>query len=543
MKKVVSFALAVMMAFTAIMVGGVEEAKADDVTYTEVTLADASFDDFWNNWSYDASDFVDGEAWPATSKAENSTVEFWRGQATEAWIYAKSGVTLEAGTYRMSVSAKASNDIGVRFALGGNNKSDVVAMASSDYATYSAELTLAEAGEVWIGFDILVDINKEDNITEGWTVIDKITLEKVTTTSSNPNPPAEITYTYDVAIVQEDKTVSDVSTADGVGATGEDVVFTAKIKKTGSDGSVVDVTELGELHLYWYDKTADVTTADTLTFTVNKSEAGEYWFDVTLQDAEWKEKDKTWFGIVVTDTASEGGNTTTPEGGNTTTPEGGNTTTPSDDKNTTEKEEEKVVVFDVPLQNADFEKEIGDPDDIWTGYLESGADNWDKTGFDELNYAEDEPSLEKPASHGAQCLKFNVESGEGLVVRQWIDKLPAGTYTITAPVMGADAKVSFVLGEYGETLMESGAVQLSGWNKWDTVKATFVVEEDMYNVQIGLKFVGNGSADGWGFVDNIKMQGGVPTTGDTTNAYAYVILMMAGLAIVGYSVKRNKVQF
>ena len=129
------------------------------------------------------------------------------------------------------------------------------------------------------------------------------------------------------------------------------------------------------------------------------------------------------------------------------------------------------------------------------------------------------------------------------MVRQWVEKLPAGTYTITAPVMGGDAKVSFILGEYGKTPMESKATTLSGWNVWDTAKATFVVEEDMYNVQIGFKFVATGTANGWGFVDNLEMQGGVPTTGDTTNAYAYVILMMAGLAIVGYSVKRNKVQF
>ena len=95
---------------------------------------------------------------------------------------------------------------------------------------------------------------------------------------------------------------------------------------------------------------------------------------------------------------------------------------------------------------------------------------------------------------------------------QTIESLPAGTYKVTAQSRGdGGEKVSVYLnGEKGDVAQEN-----SGWDKWTESSGTFVIAEDMVNVEVGL-FV-ECKAKAWGWIDDISIKA---VSGDATETPA-----------------------
>lgn len=634
MKKVVVFALALMMVLTSVMIGGVEEAKA--ATPEEVTLENADFaEDYWNGWSATFSDnnWTDGtyNLYKDTCSAKEITVpedatddyflNFWKKDASTIWLSQKIE-NLPAGEYTVSMPVMG-KDASVSVSLGSQTSTPkaLTGWGTWDYVTGTFVIT-EEIAEAYLTVNIVCSANGwgylervdftgetivEDEYTvtvtpttasvekgnavtltakvlKGSTEVEDLTAEGLTlswavdttgtghtdgksdaTLSSTTGNSITVTpqsagkyyvgvelegepinaQTIEYAIVTSTEPAAQTPNPDDYTFTitpdKESVVEGGTIKLTATvtkDGQPVTDLEANGLHVWWshnwdsgnQDADYDSTNSRSLTCDVKLNSVGEYYFIVKLehQDGDvWTQIGETQY---LTLTATEKNTTTEPKD-------------EEDSKDEEEPKDEEDVVINVELKNTGFESAL---EDIWYGSAVDGT--WeDATQYEKIDYTDSRVNgISKPENAGNSLLKFNLASGDQIDIVQWVEKLPAGTYTITAPVMGNNAKVQFVLGT-SENPSVKGSVQLDGWNSWKTAKATFVVKEDMYNVQIGFRLTATEPADSndqysWGYIDNINVKA-VPNTGDTTNVYAYVLLMMAGLAVVGYTVKRNKVQF
>ena len=82
-----------------------------------------------------------------------------------------------------------------------------------------------------------------------------------------------------------------------------------------------------------------------------------------------------------------------------------------------------------------------------------------------------------------------------------IESLPAGTYKVTAQSQGADGEKVYVYlnGEKGDVVQEN-----SGWGNWTESSGTFVIAENMTNVEVGVYV--ECKAKAWGHIDNISIK-------------------------------------
>ncbi|MBP3677124.1 MAG: hypothetical protein J6I97_02125 [Agathobacter sp.] len=489
-------------------------------TYSEVSYLDDVSG--WNAWYTKSYTFI------VTEKVENAVLDI----SLECW----------SGGYGFidRVDFKGENNDGYKVSVTADyttvEQGGVVTLTST--VTYNGKnVTLGDDYKLWF-WEAEGEGDSWYSDTTGTSLTNVVTLPSAGTYKINAELK-DSTSRLDMATIELTATApADVYTvevsADKESVTaGETVSLTAVVKKNGE--AVTDLTGL-ELW-FWADQWAEghedglvnsdtVTnlvvngnTGATLTDTVTLKTAGKYYM---IAELKVPNADSVKDCVTLTATAA--------------TNAGGQETTPETEEEV--KEEEKVVEKPVviELDNSNFSTAT---DGTWTGEIANGE--WqDGNDMQVLSYSSDS-YLELPDYVGTTGLKFNMEQGNTMTISQWVETLKAGTYTITAPVMGENTDVYLVLGD-----KEIKATSLSGYNSWTKAKATFKITEDMTDVKVGFKLVATSSGSdswSWGWIDSIQLIKTVPGTGDTTNAYAYVILMMAGLAIVGYSVKRNKVQF
>lgn len=187
----------------------------------------------------------------------------------------------------------------------------------------------------------------------------------------------------------------------------------------------------------------------------------------------------------------------------------------------------------IDLPNDDFSEDIVDNDPVWKGTTKSGS--WQGNLFYRFKYSSDAWLELASYCSGAYCMKMEAAAGDALSVVQYMESLKAGTYTVVIPVMGDDGSVKVILGN-----QESETQYLRGWNNWSYVKVTFVIEEDMTDVPVGIKLVSSNSVGGWAFVDSISLYQGVPDTGDHNMVWGYVILLLAGVAVTMFGLKKKQ---
>jgi len=144
------------------------------------------------------------------------------------------------------------------------------------------------------------------------------------------------------------------------------------------------------------------------------------------------------------------------------------------------------------LQDANFTGSLWD-DGIWT----VSPSTWDNVSFSYFTYADDE-WMATESEEGTSGFKFWMANGGEYTLTQWVDSLPAGTYTLTSYVMGSGADVSLKVND-----SVSDSVSLAGYNQWQKVSATFEVSEDGAGATVG--FDVDVATDGWGYLDQLSM--------------------------------------
>lgn len=116
--------------------------------------------------------------------------------------------------------------------------------------------------------------------------------------------------------------------------------------------------------------------------------------------------------------------------------------------------------------------------------------------------AEPEPGTFKVTEEtGGKALNFYDAAGTEFKCVQVIESLPAGTYKVTAQSQGAGGEKVYVYlnGEKGDVFQED-----SGYANWTESSGTFVVAEDLANVEVGVYV--ECKAEAWGHIDNISIK-------------------------------------
>lgn len=159
--------------------------------------------------------------------------------------------------------------------------------------------------------------------------------------------------------------------------------------------------------------------------------------------------------------------------------------------------------------NTGSENKVTLKDTEFTGFSSAGV--WtavaDTTGNTTLAYAAYASDAGNGAQQGNGGFNFWFETSGTFTLYQTVARIPAGTYTLKADAMGADASIQLVIGgQMGK------AAALSGYAVWNYAETAFVITEDLTDVEVGFKVtVKNG---GWGYIDSISIEEGDTTTPD-----------------------------
>lgn len=116
--------------------------------------------------------------------------------------------------------------------------------------------------------------------------------------------------------------------------------------------------------------------------------------------------------------------------------------------------------------------------------------------------AEPEPGTFKVTEEtGGKALNFYDAAGIEFKCVQVIESLPAGTYKVTAQSQGAGGEKVYVYlnGKKGDVFQED-----SGYANWTESSGTFVIAENMANVEVGVYV--ECKAEAWGHIDNISIK-------------------------------------
>lgn len=523
-KRILSCVLALMMTFTVMCVGGVE-VKADEKT---VVWKDAEMEDFWNGgvWSHNITDWSIGNltTYEYSSNSKNvdisnfssaeTALNFYSTVDNNEIIISQTVDVLPAGTYTLTAPV-----------MGDNTQVKMIYEANG----VTTEINASQWLTGWNSWDnITGTFTTTQDLTNvkmgismvchngGWGYLDSINLTSSDVTVLTTDPVAAPVYTVEATV---DKTSIEQNGT---------VKLTAVVKK---DGVVVSQDQLDDedIQLWWWaDKWKDghtdglvdakFTNYDensgySLTAEATLPSVGTYYIMAELRETAPSDTES---GAWVAETNVK--IVTTSSGGS---------SNPDDGLDDTETEDTAV---NIELVNADFTSPL---DGTWTGAVNGEWGNGNS--MDVVAYSSD-AWLELPSYVGTTGLKFSMNHGETMTISQWVASLPAGTYTITAPVMGENTDVYLVLGD-----QEIKATSLSGYNDWSKAKATFTISEDMTDVKVGFKLVAtsSGSDYSWGWIDSISLVKGVPATGDNNMTWLYVMILMAGVAVTCVGMKKK----
>lgn len=155
------------------------------------------------------------------------------------------------------------------------------------------------------------------------------------------------------------------------------------------------------------------------------------------------------------------------------------------------------------LMNPGFEE------DIWAGGhpWNMGTENWTGTTF--RNKPDDVG--EEAVKEGISSLNFWSESGGTLWVTQDV-YLEEGQYTLSGQIMGEKASPVLYAKAADAASRSEKSITLQGWGNW--VKDSIYIEvEKAATYTVGFQL--DCEADGWGYIDGMKLYSGEPGEGAT----------------------------
>ena len=163
-----------------------------------------------------------------------------------------------------------------------------------------------------------------------------------------------------------------------------------------------------------------------------------------------------------------------------------------------------VTAETVTLQDSDFTGSLWD-DGIWT----VNPTTWDTatTTLEYYTYATDQ-WLTPGEDAGETGFHFWMKSAGSFDLTQLIDVLPAGEYTLTSYVMGENADIELTMYDSDNNKIEpetSNKVSLEKWNVWQEVSETFVIDEAVEDVTVGVQ--GTVADGGYGYIDHLTISG------------------------------------
>lgn len=181
--------------------------------------------------------------------------------------------------------------------------------------------------------------------------------------------------------------------------------------------------------------------------------------------------------------------------------------------------------------------------DLWSGndakwVSEPTDENWNLEPNEVYDYETNVAGVDKTAlpATSTKGIKYGDKgSGSSFIYYEILPELPAGTYTLSTLLMGADTQIQLFIGDE----KDSATYTTNGWNNWVEVNGTFTVSEKQQNVKVGYYL--NADANGWGYIDQLYIKGEttVDDSDDSDTGYAIDITADADSVEVGGNITLN----
>lgn len=164
--------------------------------------------------------------------------------------------------------------------------------------------------------------------------------------------------------------------------------------------------------------------------------------------------------------------------------------------------------------------------DIWPGSAinwksePTDGTSWNLSTSERYDYTTNGQGVDTTAlpSTSTVGIKFGDNgSGSSYNYYETVAALPAGTYTLSTMLMGADSHLVLFIGDD----KDSTTYNTNGWNNWVAVSNTFTVTENQENVKVG--FCLTVDASGWGYIDQLYISGTKTNTSDSTDTSDAII--------------------
>ena len=168
-----------------------------------------------------------------------------------------------------------------------------------------------------------------------------------------------------------------------------------------------------------------------------------------------------------------------------------------------------VTAETVTLQDGNFSGNFWN-DKIWS----TSEWNSSKVTLDVVTYTSKDVMVDEHCDGDSAFMFWREEAGSfGLT--QLVDVLPAGEYTLTSYVMGENADIELTMYDSDNNKIEpetSNKVSLEKWNVWQEVSETFVIDEAVESVTVGVQ--GTVADGGYGYIDHLTISGVSKSTED-----------------------------
>ena len=168
-----------------------------------------------------------------------------------------------------------------------------------------------------------------------------------------------------------------------------------------------------------------------------------------------------------------------------------------------------VTAETVTLQDGNFSGNFWN-DKIWS----TSEWNSSKVTLDVVTYTSKDVMVDEHCDGDSAFMFWREEAGSfGLT--QLVDVLPAGEYTLTSYVMGENADIELTMYDSDNNKIEpetSNKVSLDKWNVWQEVSETFVIDEAVESVTVGVQ--GTVADGGYGYIDHLTISGVSKSTED-----------------------------
>lgn len=168
-----------------------------------------------------------------------------------------------------------------------------------------------------------------------------------------------------------------------------------------------------------------------------------------------------------------------------------------------------VTAETVTLQDGNFSG------DFWNDKIWSTSEwNSSKVTLDVVTYTSKDVMVDEHCD-GDSAFTFWREEAGSFGLTQLVDELPAGKYTLTSYVMGENADIELTMYDSDNNKIEpetSNKVSLGGWNVWQEVSETFVIDEAVESVTVGVQ--GTVADGGYGYIDHLTISGVSKSTED-----------------------------